>query len=194
MNPSNRVIFIAFLVSLCLGISNLFQTGKLVFSFPLNEAILFIVSVVLYFYLYKIYRIQSTLLIVFSFYKLIQAPFLLTFFISEQSILDFLQNSILDFTFPLVQFLYFWIWYSFIKEEKNYKWLLSVCITGFLFMMIGIQINEYIILILLCSLLISFFLLLSDNKKKEFNVFFYFFLLDIWLLFSKILSIFILTL
>lgn len=190
MKREEKTIFVSVLTVLLLGFSNFLQTGKLLFTFPVNDFLLLVVAS--YLILTFLRNHLSFALILFAFFltNLLSNLYNYEFFLNQEQLTS-LSNSILTDVFHLLSYLLYLVilcqMYNFSKQKSM---LLILLLT-----LIIISISEYysmqvlqLIAYFIPFLWLKFF---AKKLKENFYITYLLLFLHVFLLSTKIYTLYL---
>ena len=189
MIKEEKTIFISILLILVLGFSNLFQTGKLIFTFPINEFLFLFICIYFMFYNFQQNKILYILILLFAIFQSFSQIYNWEFFLDQKqltSLSDGILTDILEF-FTYLSYLIILI--PFFFNNKNKMIILSYFFILAIFILAEIFSNKQIILItyVISCFFIGFFI---EEKRKQFYDIYLLLILNTFLFATKIVTLY----
>jgi hypothetical protein len=190
MIKEEKTIFVSVLTVLLLGFSNFLTTGKLLFTFPLNDYLLLLIGTYIAFFSYKKEKAIVLTLVLFFIINLLSQLYNYEFFLSQEQ-LSWLSNSIITDLFQLISYLLYMLIFLFMYlKSKNVN--LLFCILLFIISILFVELLSLPVLSIIAFLgplvWITFFI---NKIKKKFYFVYLLLFLHVFLLSTKFYTLYI---
>lgn len=172
-----------------LAFSNFLTTGKFIFTFPVNDFILLIVSIYFYFINSETKRWDSILLILFSLFNFGSNYYNFEFFLDSIQLTKLTNSLFTDISLILSYILFLFLFFKFCFENKSLFFWVFFGLTIILICFIQFQSNLFFNLFTY-SLFPLAILIKKQNYTKHYKSIYYYFLIVNVLNFTKYISIY----
>ncbi len=190
VNKEQRTVFLATLTIFFLALSNLLNTGKFIFTFPMNDFILLAVSFYFFFLNFKENKLNSFLLVLFALLNFVNNFYNLELFLNSEQMTKLSESLIPDFCYLGTFLVYFILFIRYNLEKKNlFSWIFLV-LALFCAVISQMQIVYYIYYLTFLFLPIAL-VYNKDISSRYYKSIYYFFLLFGILNVTKIFTFFL---
>ncbi len=189
IDKERRTLFLAGLTIFFLGFSNFLNTGKFLFTFPINDFVLTAVAIYFLILNFKVAKINSLLLVAFSAANFVNNFYNLELFFNSEEMTKLAESLLPDFAFFMTLIFYFTLLIGFVLKDKSitsYFFLASTII-----FVILTQFEFLFYLYYVCFLSLPILLFFRKQKdSKQYKSVYYFFLLFALLNTTKLFTLY----
>ena len=176
LDKERRTVFLAGLTVFFLGFSNFLNTGKFLFTFPINDFILAVVAIYFFILNFKVAKINSLLLLAFSLANFVNNFYNLELFFNSEEMTKLAESLFPDLAFFMTLIVYFTLMIRFVFKDKSLVSYIFLALT--VIFVVLTQFEALFYLYYFCFLTLPLMLFFRKEKdSKQYKSVYYFFLL-----------------